>query len=147
MADDGAAVMKAVLEAGARVPLHRHIAQDERFEILGGRGRMRLGARTFDLDPGDVVDVTAGRAHAVRNPGPEPLRLVARLSPGWGTAEFFGDLFAEADAGHVSPGGRPTPAAFGRLAHAHGDDLPWLPLVPVGLQRMTASLFYRVAGS
>jgi quercetin dioxygenase-like cupin family protein len=137
---DGAAVMEAVLEPGARVPLHRHLAQDERFEIRDGAARFRLGLRVLQLRPGDTVQVPAGQAHAVRNAGSVALVLTARLTPARRSAEFFADLFAEADAGHVSRGGRPSPAALARLARKYGDDLPWLPVVPVRWQRLVARL-------
>lgn len=145
-ASDGSAVMEAVLEPGARVPPHRHLGQDERFEVLEGRATMRLGRRRLDLEGGETLEVPAGVGHAVRNAGAEPLRLSARLSPGLRAAEFFTDLYQEADAGHVTPGGIPSPGAFARLARKYGDELPWLPVLPLWLQRRVAAAAAWAAG-
>jgi len=137
-APDGAAVMDATLAPGARVPPHRHLRQAERFEVHSGQAVLWLGPRRHRLSPGDALDVPAGVAHAVRNAGDLPLHLTARLTPGLCTAAFFADLFAEADAGRVTAGGIPGPGAFARLADRYGDDLPWLPVVPLALQRLAA---------
>lgn len=103
-----------------------------------GRATMRLGWRTVDLEAGEILEVPAGVAHAVRNAGAEPLRLSVRLSPGLRAAELFTDLYQEADAGRVTPGGIPSLGVFARLARKYGDELPWLPVLPLWLQRRGA---------
>jgi quercetin dioxygenase-like cupin family protein len=48
-----------------RPPLHFHPAQDERFEVLEGTLRVRLGSKRRSLTAGDVLDVPAGTRHAL----------------------------------------------------------------------------------
>ena len=50
------------LAADGRVPgAHVHPAQEERFEVLEGRMRFRMGMRTIEAGPGDVVSVRPAR--------------------------------------------------------------------------------------
>lgn len=60
MALDGSCVMEATLQPGARVPPHRHLDQEERFEVREGPASMRLGWRRVDLEAGEILEVPAG---------------------------------------------------------------------------------------
>ena len=50
--------------------LHRH---PHTVVVLRGRGTVRLGEETFDLEPFDCVHVAPDTPHQFRAPGPDPL--------------------------------------------------------------------------
>jgi mannose-6-phosphate isomerase-like protein (cupin superfamily) len=58
------------LAADGKVPgTHVHPEQEERFEVLEGRMRFRIGLKTIDAGPGEVATVPAGKAHKFANAG------------------------------------------------------------------------------
>ena len=66
------------LRPGGAVPIpHVHPTQSERFEVVAGRMRFRLGLRTVVAEPGDVVDVTPGTVHGFANAGDDHARVRA----------------------------------------------------------------------
>jgi hypothetical protein len=58
--------------------MHVHPEQEERFEVLEGRMKFRMGLRTIEAEAGDVVTVPPGKAHKFENIGGE--RAVARVT-------------------------------------------------------------------
>ena len=70
------------LEPGGKVPApHRHPGQAERFEVLEGRVRFRIGLSTQCLLPGQSVTVSRGRSHSFANAGGEKARLLVETTP------------------------------------------------------------------
>src|ERR1700754_1268629 len=64
------------LRPGGAVPIpHVHPIQTERFEVLAGRMRFRVGLRTFVAGPGDVVEVEPGVMHGFGNVGEDEARM------------------------------------------------------------------------
>src|SRR5215211_4645840 len=64
------------LRPGGAVPMpHVHPIQTERFEVVSGRMRFRVGLRTVVAGPGDVVEVAPGVAHSFANAGEHEARL------------------------------------------------------------------------
>jgi mannose-6-phosphate isomerase-like protein (cupin superfamily) len=59
------------LPAGGRVPggQHIHPLQEERFEVVEGTMRFRMGHRRIVAGPGEVVVVPAGQKHDFANAG------------------------------------------------------------------------------
>ncbi len=96
---------------------------------------MWVGRRRVTLGPGESVTVPRRTAHSVRNVGSGPLRLRAALTPGLRVDAFFTELFALAEGGHVSRGGRADRHAVTTLAGAFGDEAPLLPVLPIGMQQ------------
>lgn len=72
------------------IPSQFHLYHDEHWQIIAGRGIVRLGkgdeAVRFPVEPGVIVDIPAGRIHAIENIGTEPLVFletqVALIIPG-----------------------------------------------------------------
>jgi mannose-6-phosphate isomerase-like protein (cupin superfamily) len=57
------------LRPGGAVPIpHVHPIQRERFEVLSGRMRFRIGLRTRVASPGDVVELPQGVMHCRPTP-------------------------------------------------------------------------------
>jgi mannose-6-phosphate isomerase-like protein (cupin superfamily) len=106
------------LRAGGAVPIpHVHPVQTERFEVVEGRMRFRLGLRTIVTEPGDVVEVAPGVMHGFANAG-------------------GAEVIAMAEAGRLTGRGMPRnlldlavlARSYDREAHA--------PFLTVGLQRL-----------
>jgi quercetin dioxygenase-like cupin family protein len=135
--------LEARLRPGAFVPPHRHLAQEERFEVLAGRGTFHVGARRVRAEPGDRVVIAARRSHAFRNGGDEELRVIAELRPALDAQSVFEALFALGAAGRVNRLGAPAPSVTAELMLRHPDAFFYLPGLPVRLQRALAR---RLAG-
>ena len=61
--------------AGTGAPLHVHNC-DEQVTILEGRGEVEIDGAVTPLAPYDSTYIPAGRAHAFRNAGDTPLRIL-----------------------------------------------------------------------
>lgn len=70
-----------VLVPGQAQAPHAHVASDKVYAVLSGRGRVRVGAETFDVREGHAVLCPAGADHGVENPGPTDLRLLVFMAP------------------------------------------------------------------
>lgn len=96
------------LAPGGRVPnSHSHPEQEERFTVLDGTMRFRVGWRRVLARPGDVVVVPPGKVHHFANPGSVPARVLVESTPA---------LLTEAML--------ETAAAIAREQHAAGRALP-----------------------
>jgi len=69
------------LPPGAGIGLHRHDQEDEVYLVLRGSGLVDDGRTRTPIEAGDAVLTGNGESHAVLNPGPEPLELVAVILP------------------------------------------------------------------
>ncbi|MCF7837839.1 MAG: cupin domain-containing protein [Candidatus Marinimicrobia bacterium] len=55
---------------GQTCPRHRHALKHETFFVVKGRVRMQTGARTFEMQAGDVLPVAPGHFHRFTGLGP-----------------------------------------------------------------------------
>ncbi len=74
-------------------PLHLHPEQSERFEILQGSMRAKIGDEERVYEAGEVLEVPAGTPHQMAAEGPTRTRWQVR--PALRTAEFFERLYGE----------------------------------------------------
>lgn len=72
---------EAVLPAGVRSLLHRHLRSEEIYYILEGQGRLTVGPETLFVGPGDAVCIPPRMAHWIENTGPNPLRFLCCAAP------------------------------------------------------------------
>ena len=115
---------------------HVHPEQSERFEVVAGEMRFRVGLRTIIAGPGDVLLVEPGVAHSFANAGPDEARLRVEVRPALAMEEMFADVIALAEAGRMTTRGMPRnlldlallARTYDREAHA--------PLLGRRLQRM-----------
>src|SRR3954466_13847416 len=64
------------LRPGGAVPMpHVHPIQTERFAVVAGRMRFRVGLRTRIAEPGDVIEIVPGVMHSFANAGDDEARL------------------------------------------------------------------------
>jgi quercetin dioxygenase-like cupin family protein len=74
--------IELTLDPGGRVPAaHVHPEQEERFHVLEGTMKFRLGLRTIVAHAGDTVTVPAGRVHKFANAGDGRRALACRSPP------------------------------------------------------------------
>jgi quercetin dioxygenase-like cupin family protein len=94
------------LPPGAHVPArHVHPIQEERFTVVGGRMRFRLGGRSVEARAGETVVVPPGRAHWFGNAGEEPAHAWVEVRPALRMEEFLAASEAIAGTGRL-PGTR-----------------------------------------
>jgi quercetin dioxygenase-like cupin family protein len=90
------------LPPGGHVPArHMHPVQEERFSVVAGRMRFRLGRRTILASPGEIVLVPAGTAHWFGNAGEEPAHARVEVRPALRTEELFVATEAMASSGRL----------------------------------------------
>jgi quercetin dioxygenase-like cupin family protein len=98
------------LAADGRVPgAHVHPEQEERFHILEGTMKFRLGARTIVAGAGDSVVVPAGRVHKFSNAGDGPARVRVEVEPALGMEDLLTTTAQLAHEGNVTRSGMPKP--------------------------------------
>ena len=127
------------LRPGGAVPIpHVHPIQTERFEVVAGLMRFRLGLRLRRrlAGPGDVVEVAPGVVHGFANAGEEEARVRVEVRPALAMEQMLAEVVAMAQAGRMTRRGLPRnlrdlallARTYDREAHA--------PLLSVGLQRL-----------
>jgi quercetin dioxygenase-like cupin family protein len=106
-------VFDLFLPPGGHVPAgHVHPVQEERFTVLAGRMRFRLGRRTILAGPGETVRVPPRTSHWFGNAGPpgEVAHARVQVRPALRMEEFFEATETMAMAGRL-PGTRlPRPS-------------------------------------
>ncbi len=124
------------LRPGGAVPIpHVHPIQTERFEVVAGQMRFRVGLRTILAGPGDVVEVAPGVAHSFANAGDEEARLRVEVRPALQMEDMFAEVVAMAKAGRMNRRGLPrNPLDLAVLARRY-DQEAHAPLMSVGVQR------------
>ena len=125
------------LKPGGAVPIpHVHPIQTERFEVLAGRMRFRIGLRTLIAEPGDVIEVEPGVAHGFANAGEEEARLHVEVRPALAMENMFAEVVAMAEAGRMTRRGMPRSLReLASLARRY-DQEAHAPLLSVGMQRL-----------
>jgi len=68
-------------EPGQEHSLHAHGGQDKLYLILEGSGTVQVGDQSEPLSAGDAAFAPSGVMHAIRNPGPGRLVVMAVLAP------------------------------------------------------------------
>ena len=74
--DAGWKVKRIDVHPGARLSYQRHGRRAEHWMVVAGRARVTLDGREVELGAGDAIDIPAGAAHRIQNPGDEPLTFV-----------------------------------------------------------------------
>jgi quercetin dioxygenase-like cupin family protein len=99
-----------LLAPGGRVPSsHAHPEQEERFTVLDGRMRFRVGGRRITAGPGDTVLVPPGTVHHFANAGLRPARVAAATWPALSMLQLLETAAAMAQAQHAAARKLPSP--------------------------------------
>jgi quercetin dioxygenase-like cupin family protein len=90
------------LPPGGHVPArHVHPHQVERFTVLAGQLRFRIGRRTVLAGPGDTITVPAGTAHWFGNSSTHVAQARVEVEPALRMEELLEASGAMAQDGHV----------------------------------------------
>ena len=121
-----------VAPGGGAGPLHRHLRQSERFEVLEGAIEVRLGRTRQVVSAGESFTIPTGAAHTFVNHTDEEAHFTAHFSPPLRLEALFTE-FVELD-------GRPSVAQAGRLMADYRYEYFYLAQLPVGLQRALGAI-------
>jgi quercetin dioxygenase-like cupin family protein len=125
------------LRPGGAVPIpHVHPIQTERFEVVAGRMRFRLGMRRRYAGPGDVVEVAPGVVHGFANAGDEEARVRVEVRPALQMEEMLAEVVALAHAGRMTRRGLPRNLRELAILARTYDLEAHAPLLSIGLQRL-----------
>jgi quercetin dioxygenase-like cupin family protein len=97
---------------GRRAPEHVHPGMEERFTVISGVARIRVGGRERELAAGDSFAVAPGTPHIAWNPTEGEVRLRLEFRPALRWAEFVRRMFAA-----------PEPAAVRALMAEFPDEI------------------------
>jgi quercetin dioxygenase-like cupin family protein len=88
---------------------HVHPEQEERFHVLEGTMKFRLGLRTIEAGPGETVIVPAGRMHRFANGGATAARARVEVVPALDMEDLLVTTTELALEGNVTRKGMPKP--------------------------------------
>jgi quercetin dioxygenase-like cupin family protein len=113
------------LPAGGRVPggQHIHPLQEERFEVIEGTMRFRMGHRRIVAGPGEVVVVPAGQKHDFANAGDEDALVRVEVQPALRMEQVFETAVGLAQEGRTMMGGIPRPFDLALFVEEFGDEV------------------------
>jgi quercetin dioxygenase-like cupin family protein len=133
------------LRPGGAVPIaHVHPIQTERFEVLEGQMRFKVGRRTVVAGPGEVVEVAPGVSHSFANAGEQEARLRVEVRPALAMEEMFADVIAMAQAGRMNRRGMPRNLFDLAILARTYDQEAHAPLLSVGVQRLLLAPLVRL---
>ena len=96
------------LRPGGAVPIpHVHPIQTERFEMLGGTMRFRVGLRHVTATAGDLLEIAPGVVHGFANAGDDEVRVRVTCTPALKMEKMFADVVEMAEAGLMGRHGMP----------------------------------------
>lgn len=133
-------VVETSVRAGGFVAAaHTHPHQEERFHILGGTLRFRVGKEIVEVGAGGRIAVSPGVVHRFWNTGTEEARFVCEVRPALHFEELLGTMFALAEGGKTNAKGMPNVLRLAVVAQAYADTIR-LPFPPAVLQRLALGL-------
>lgn len=98
---------------GKPPPAHYHPDQDEHFDVLEGRLKLKVKDEEHMLDAGTGLDIPRGTPHQIWNPFEVPARATWRTRPALRTEDWFRAIDRLFREGRVGKNGMPGPLAFG----------------------------------
>jgi mannose-6-phosphate isomerase-like protein (cupin superfamily) len=113
------------LPAGRRVPggQHIHPKQEERFEVVEGTMRFKLGRKQVVAGPGEVVVVPAGQKHDFANVGDDDALVRVEVRPALKMEQLFEGAVGLAEEGRTMLGGIPRPLDLALFTQEFEDEV------------------------
>jgi mannose-6-phosphate isomerase-like protein (cupin superfamily) len=113
------------LPARRKVPggLHIHPLQEERFEVVEGTMRFRIGRKRIVAGPGEVVVVPAGVKHDFANAGDEDALVRVEVRPALKMEKLFETVVGLAEQGRTMLGGVPKPLDLALFVEEFEDEV------------------------
>ena len=115
---------------------HVHPSQEERFEVLGGTMKFKMGRKTVIAEAGEVVTVPAGVAHKFANGGDENAHVRVQVRPALDMERLFETAVALAEEGRTTGKGMPKPLDLALFVSEFADEVQGA-FPPAWIQRVT----------
>jgi hypothetical protein len=103
--------------------LHVHPLQEERFEVVKGTMRFRLGRKRVVAGPGEVVVVARGVMHDFANAGDELALVRVEVRPALKMEQLFETVVGLAEQGRTMLGGIPKPLDLALFVQEFDDEV------------------------
>jgi quercetin dioxygenase-like cupin family protein len=113
---------------------HVHKLQEERFEVLSGTMRFKLGRKTIVAGPGETVLVPAGASHRFDNGGDDEAVVRVQVRPAMKMEQLFETVVGLAEEGRTTKKGMPKPLDLALFVHEFKDEVQ-APFPPAFMQR------------
>jgi mannose-6-phosphate isomerase-like protein (cupin superfamily) len=125
------------LSPDGHVPgMHVHPIQEERFEVVAGTMRFRMGGKKVTAGPGDVVVVPPGVRHKFANAADEGARARVEVRPALKMEQLFETAVALAEEGRTTRNGLPKPLDLALFVREFEQEVQGA-FPPVWVQRLT----------
>jgi mannose-6-phosphate isomerase-like protein (cupin superfamily) len=113
------------LPAGRRVPggQHVHPNQEERFAVVAGTMRFRMGRKRVVAGPGEVVVVPPGQKHDFANVGDGDALVHVEVRPALNMEQLFETAVGLAEQGRTFLGGIPRPLDLALFTQEFEDEV------------------------
>jgi mannose-6-phosphate isomerase-like protein (cupin superfamily) len=113
------------LPANRRVPggQHIHPKQEERFEVIEGTMRFRMGRKQVIAGPGEVVVVPPGQKHDFANVGDGDALVRVEVRPALKMEQLFETAVGLAEDGRTMLGGIPRPLDLALFTEEFEDEV------------------------
>jgi mannose-6-phosphate isomerase-like protein (cupin superfamily) len=119
---------------------HRHVRQEEHFEVKAGTIGLDVAGAQRTLGPGEVATVPIGVAHRWWNAGPDEAVVRVELRPALDAETMFEVFFGLNRDGKTNRKGMPGLLQIAVTARALGDSCPTLVTPPAIVQRVLFAL-------
>jgi mannose-6-phosphate isomerase-like protein (cupin superfamily) len=115
------------LPAGGHVPggQHIHPKQEERFEVVEGTMRFRMGRKSVVAGPGEVVAIPPGQKHDFANAGDEDALVRVEVRPALKMEQLFETAVELAQQSRTMMGGIPRPLDLALFVAEFEDEVHW----------------------
>ena len=113
---------------------HVHPSQEERFEVVEGTMKFKLGFKTIVAHAGDVVVVPAGSPHRFANAGKRDAHARVTVTPALDMESLFETTVALAEAGRTTKTGMPKPLDLALFVERFEDEVQ-APFPPASVVR------------
>lgn len=115
---------------------HRHVRQEEHFEVRSGTIQLEVGGAHRSLGPGETATVPIGVAHRWWNAGADEAVVRVEFRPALDTETFFEVFFGLNRDGKTNRKGMPGLVQIAVIFRGLGDSCPTLVRPPAILQRV-----------
>jgi mannose-6-phosphate isomerase-like protein (cupin superfamily) len=128
-----------IFAPGGFVPAaHLHPRQEERFEVLSGSPRFRIGEEERAARPGERLVVPAGVPHTWWNEGEDETHVIVEVRPALRTEVIFETHYGLARDGKLNKRALPNPLFAAVLAQEFQDEVRVAPQKEILLSRLPA---------
>lgn len=133
------------LQPDGKVPAkHIHPHQEERFEILDGTMKFKLGHKTIVATAGESVTVPAGAAHKFQNGGATVAHVRVTVTPALKMEQMFETVCELAAEGRTLRNGLPKPLDLSLFVDCFRNEVQ-AAFPPVALQRASLAPLAAIA--